>query len=785
MRNRAISGWVVVMALGVSVTGQAVMEKRWEWTAADEQKGTPPANMSFVDDAAAAGGRAVAVTYLPHGRGVPNWQAKGLTLAGPVTMQVTLRVEGMVGIEETPRMASYLIDIATGVRHEGVTLAQAVRAGGPGYVTISYPISILSLPAEPATYDLSQVMWSSGWGGIVNTDAVVYVSALALYANGDGAAYLSGVEADRTTYRLGQPVTAHLSVHNPTAEPFAGTVVVEERFGLDGAVARGSHDVSAAPGSVERVTVTWPAEGPEAGRELVAVLQDRAGQALDQGNTYYGVANDPSLLQTVPTYTEETQNRGYHNALYVGAATPKAVRFCIDYYRSRYMQRNEYFSWCYSELVQMVPPANEEPYIGNEGRWWQSLKKFKKAIRQERVYGIVPITYLGGPAWGPAAYDLVQRHPDWFVYGRSGALGGSYDMENRANYQRRAEFDFVHFTRPMLYAVFDPTRDDVRHHIADQIVGTAKEMGFEGARWDVWSMEVSPNSYRLDGSPIAKDGAEADRLSAESIAALKELVAKELPTFTWGYNYGAPEENVQRPLMFAEKCRGGGWLLDEIICRYHENTSPFHVWEAYLPRLVEWGDHVRKLGGIYNPYALNRQGGKYPVDRLYEGIIRLIAGGRGDNIYENEAGLVGRIGLMAMRYSNTFSGWNLDLQPADQELVHVEAPDTLWWKRLVLKNVSLDGRPQLVVHLVNSPAVAEIQENPTSVVRPAVEGVTVRAAAVDGKLPRRAWMVAAEPMRAGKEPTVQALPLALANENGAAQVTVPWVRFWKTVVFEY
>ena len=92
----------------------------------------------------------------------------------------------------------------------------------------------------------------------------------------------------------------------------------------------------------------------------------------------------------------------------------------------------------------------------------------------------------------------------------------------------------------------------------------------------------------------------------ESLKAVKDMVTKELPDFNWGYNGGGIEEAKNTPLFFAEECKGNGWMLDEAAYEYNAKTSPYHYWNAYAKRMVEFGDHVRQLGGIYNPYPFGR-----------------------------------------------------------------------------------------------------------------------------------------------------------------------------------
>jgi hypothetical protein len=316
-------------------------------------------------------------------------------------------------------------------------------------------------------------------------------------------------------------------------------------------------------------------------------------------------------------------------------------------------------------------------------------------------------------------------------------------------------------------------------------------MGIQGVRWDVWNMEAKPGFFRLDGTEIAPTWPVADKLTAESLKAVKALVAKELPDFTWGYNFGSPEENKNIPLSFDEKCAGGGWILDEVMITYMSKTSPFHTWPAYSQSLLTWGDTVRKKGGVYDPWMFYRgysEHGIAEVDWLYTTIFRILSGGRVWNqLYKCESSRVGDLPLLAFRYSNIYSGMSLDLQDEKtQKLVSVTGPDTVWWKGYVFKNKGTDGKDQVIVHLVNAPVIGEAESNPDSKVPAPVLAIDVAVFAQNGKMPKKAYLVMAEPVKAGDPVKVQAVELTIVNDKpGIGHVIVPSLLYLKSVVFEF
>ena len=613
-----------------------------------------------------------------------------------------------------------------------------------------------------------------------------------MWPNGDKTPYLGGLLRGRLAYAPGDDAKLTATVVNPTREAFKGRLTLHECFGLDGVREAAEADVSLSQGEARGFDLEWTPRKPEGGRFLSIALLDKDGKELDRGAVPMGVAKDArGLHYQALDFASSYRGSGSY---YVAPTSTSQIEAYVD---GRRRDRNnlggrcEIFSWSWCDVACFVPP--EDPYIGNEGQYWLSLKNRKEQISLMRGAGYHLDSYINGCAWNEAALDIYRKHPDWFMYDANGEHLGHYNMEALANRSRSREFGFKIAPHNLFFEVtFDPTRKEVREWIGRQCVSLGKEMGFQGGRWDVWFMNVEPGCRRLDGSVIAADRAEADRLSAESLKAVKDIVADELSDFTWGYNYAAPEENKDTPLLLAEKCRGGGWMLDEVAINYGAKTSPFHFWKAYDKRMVEWGDRIRQLGGIYDPWTFDRgymdvSKGYSDTDWIYSSIFRLLAGGRCWNpLYKNESALVGDLALLGFRFNDIYSGWNLRLQPEDQRQIAVEAPETLWWKGHVLSSKSADGRAQRVVHLVNSPMAEEARENPDSKLRPPVLNVKVRCAALDGRLPGKAWLLMAEPIEPGKEPEVRAAPLSLEKQGGdAVSVAVPAVIALKTVVFEF
>ncbi len=750
---------------------------------ADMKVGRVTDELHLVDDAAAPHGKAMRIDYRQGGVPGPigHTRAPLRGLAGEVRVLILARGEGFSGLRRQLRLIANFRHEGSGMTHAFPTLLQGVRHPENGYVLLA--VTGL-LPAAPGDYTF---YLSASW--VEKEEAPLpraWIGEVKVMAHDETEPYISDGAPEKMRYAAGAKARYRLSVVNPRNAGFRGMLRLHESYGLQHRRLVGTERCVLAPGERGTVDFTWRTPKVEAGRALEVELVE-GDVVLDRWEDEMGVAENPGFLANRTMYTEEQGHMGVHHAFYIGPAPDTRSRQSVDYVIDKRRQRMEYFSWSYNELAQFIPPAGEDPFLGNEGIWWQSMKKLRLQFGLLTDAGVSTITYVNGHAWGPTAYDLYQRRPEWFVYGEDGDLrGNSWEMQWRSQYEHRYDLDFrIPRKSPFFYGVLNPLLPETRRYMADQFIRLNRELQFSGARWDVWSMDVTPNDYDLYGRPLAGDWEEADRLWAESLAAIKKLVAEEVKSFTWGYNYCAPEENLRTPLVLREKCRGGGWMLDERAYGYFQKNSPYHRWEDYRDRMVGWGNEILSYGGIYNPFAFRRGGALYGVDRLYQDIIRILSSGRDSSFYSNRAGLAGELDRLAFRFSNTYYGWNLRLQSPEQTEIAVMADAPLWWKELVFANTSHDGRPQRIVHLVNPPLAESIEDDPGSAVRPPVEGIRVSCAALQGKLPVKGWLLAAEPMDADAEPLVQAVPLVLRRTEQRVEVDVPLLHYFKTVVFEY
>jgi hypothetical protein len=265
---------------------------------------------------------------------------------------------------------------------------------------------------------------------------------------------------------------------------------------------------------------------------------------------------------------------------------------------------------------------------------------------------------------------------------------------------------------------------------------------------------------------------------------LKSRIRAQLPNFVIGTNFGSWMETHSYPKMTAELARDGGWLLDEVCYGYNRPQSPYHFWDAYYAIMADEGEHVTSLGGHYHPFAFNRNGGKYPVDGLYETIFRLAGRGHPQSAFYNSQLPAGNFGQFAVRFGRfLFDPAIRRLEPAEPT-VRVTSAAPLWWQKTVAV-LREPAAEYLLVHLINPPVAKEAETDPMSRLNAPVTDVQLSVAVPAGRTKATAWVLTAEAWEPGAAPQVRAVPVDVAVADGRVAVRVPAVLFWKLLALRF
>jgi hypothetical protein len=749
---------------------------------------TTPGGQRFgaavADDAGASGGKAVRI---PHEAGANGWSvvfsAPRMEMRGQVLFTLWLRAENLPPL--TPGFMLTLVahDKQTGQwAHHRQTRVYGVNLPAQGYTPITLALDV---PWTAETYGPEVILqWDTPPDGVA---PVMYLDKAEIAVPIFDAPRVLAVSPTKIRYQPRELVTVLTDLVNPTAATFEGTLVGEEIRAADTRREVFRQDIRLAAGEIRQVTSSYSLGAEEYGREIRVRLL-AAGQEVARGRDFFAVSTLPLWVAGGASGDRSTWagNSGA-GSFYVGPASGQDSWRGVQYWRKMRRIYFEFFSWAPGDISDLAPA--EQIFPGGEGRLaYRSRSTIIQQNRMLRSVGMWPVCYVNGTCWAESGYRLFQQHPEWFLYDANGEVGG-YETDGRELYRRKddADFDPASYTHIFFQACLNHSLPVVQEYVARQFIDCGKVMGFAGVRLDVRYLEVYPGERGFDGREIAATYPEADRISAAAVKRIKALVRKELPDFTFGYNYAAPEEVKDMPETFRERCEGGAWMLDELPCTYQEKSSPYHVWETYVRRMMSWGDHVNKLGGVYNPYDFKRGSMECPIDLIYSAIFRIICGGRDyGGWYYNSRQPLGDYGAFTTRFSEFLHNANRDWIGELQGQVDVNASAPLWWQDMCFWTRASDGRKCLQVHLVSPPKSAEVMENPRSEIHPPVRDITVTCAPSHGQPPTAAWLLTSEPLELAELNQVQAVKLELRDAgDGKVAVTVPSVLFWKMVVFQW
>ncbi|MHB8972191.1 MAG: hypothetical protein ACYC3X_20375 [Pirellulaceae bacterium] len=740
---------------------------------------------AVVDDPAAAGGKALRIPYQADSNGWSVvFSAPRMEMRGPVLFTFWLRGENLPPL--TPGLVLTLVahDKKTGQwAHHRETRVYGVNLQSQGYTPITLS---LDTPWLSDSYGLEVILqWDAPPKGVA---PVMYLDKAEIAVAVFDTPRVLEIAPEKIRYSPSEKVTVLTSLANPTSDPFEATLVGEELRAAATCREVFHEHISLGAGEVRQLKTSYLLGPEEYGRELRVRLLV-GDQEVASARDFFAVARLP-LWVAGGASGDRSYRAGNNGAgsFYVGPASGQDSWRGVQYWRKMRRIYFEFFSWAPGDISDLSP--SDDIFPGGEGRL--TYRNRQTILQQNRMFqsvGMWPVSYVNGTCWAESGYKLFQQHPEWFLYDANGEIGG-YEMDGREMYRRKDDANFdpqTDYSHIFFQACLNHSLPAVQEYVARQFIRCGKEMGFSGVRLDVRYLEVYPGERNFEGQEVAATYPEADRLSAASVRRIKTLVQQELPDFTFGYNYAAPEEVKDMLETFKERCAGGAWMLDELPCTYQEKSSPYHVWSVYVRRMMSWGDRVNKLGGVYNPYDFNRGSMECPIDLVYSAIFRVICGGRDyGGWYYNSRQPLGDLGAFTTRFSEYLHNANRDWIAELKGEVEIKSSAELWWRDMCFWTRTSDGRKCLQVNLVNPPKVAEVMENPRSEINPPVRDITVSCAPDGGQKPTAAYLLMSEPLELTGLNEVQVVKLDLRDaEGGRVTVNVPSVLFWKMVVFEW
>ncbi|MBI3921365.1 MAG: hypothetical protein HY318_08115 [Armatimonadetes bacterium] len=807
--KRALTPFIVLVA---SICSLSVARAQQTWTIEAESPsvGRDKA-VTVADDAAASGGKVLMVPST----GVPQWNVAYVGFPEGTTTgryRITLRVK-MDNAADVGK--GWRIDVRDDARLLAYSVIYGTHVKGPGYHDFSFNCDYTNPQRRPALY--------MRWTGNDGKPALTWDSCTFTRVDDLPPVRITRVWPDRIRYKPGENGTVAVAVENLSTATQTCEVRVTLQHDLDEPKSLGTPKLTVDPGKTAEVQIPLRHDGGLFGYGLKAVALVE-GKEVDAAEEYFCVHSNPWAVATGAHDEEWAEYTTPWWAVFytIGQGDP-AIDAAVLAARKDYTTCTEFFSWSPGECFYMNP---KEPFWirGNGGDLLRSKRELQREVAGLKSHGIGCITYIAYQAMGEHTLELVQQKPEWFAY--SPDTGDHLEFYNVNELEKRKEFwkkfDWEKYksdgdsTSPgwqntpesakkyeefwkgpseecrklsiIGYFVPNYKLPEVVDYCADQAIASAKMFGWDGLRWDCGHLNTGPiwGSFKpfvdFSGKPLAPTPAEMVPQTIANLKRLKTRIHKQLPDFAIGTNYGSWMETHTYPKMTEELCRDGGWLLDEFSYGYNAATSPYHWWDKYYAIMADEGEHVTSLGGHYNPFAFNRNGGTYPVDRLYETIFRIAGHGHPNSIYYNSRTPAGNFAQFCVRFGRFVFDPAIRRVDKPEEIITVQSAATLWWNKTVgrLK----DGNSEYqIVHLINPPVAAEVETDPMSRLNPPVAYPSVSIKLPAGKSKTKAWALTAESWKTGDTPKTQAVSLDVKIEGARATVIVPEVLYWKMVVW--
>ncbi|MCM8768181.1 MAG: hypothetical protein NC911_00625 [Candidatus Omnitrophica bacterium] len=579
-------------------------------------------------------------------------------------------------------------------------------------------------------------------------------------------------------------------------------------------------DINVASGQIKSVSFPFKLDNTRYGYSTKFTLFEN-GNILDLKEEFFTVHENPWAI-AVCGVRDEAMKEYYPNwghVFYNIGATDPMIKECALRARKEYVTCTEFFSWSPGEPFYMAP--DEEIWIrGNGGNLLRSKREIIGEVGELKKYGIASISYIAQQAMGEKTIEILKKKPYWFAYTREGELIEFYkvsELYRQREFWKTFDWDGYKKIRPDFTGWQDteenwkkyiefwkPYREKVRElstigyfvpnyglkevveYVANQVIESTTIFAWEGIRWDCGHLNTGPiwGSYSpfhdFFGKPIAKTKEEMEQQTIENLKLIKKIVRKKYPNFVFGTNFGSYEETRRFPKMVEEFCKDGGWLLDEVSYSYNSPTSPYNKWDKYYKIMAEQGDYILSSGGHYNPFSLNRNGGKYPVDRIYESIFRIAGKGHPNTLYYNSQTNVGNFAQFLVRFGKFTFGTGLKRIKHPEKILEV-APGHLWWRETVNE---LEGNKYryLVIHLINPPVITDIEKNPESILPEPVENIKITLKNKEKVI--KAYSLSCEPFTKDEKPETKCSELNIDIVNGKAEIFLPSLFYWKMLLIK-
>jgi len=585
-------------------------------------------------------------------------------------------------------------------------------------------------------------------------------------------------------YYRNEDASGFVSVYNGTDKAQSLTLRCTLESDLDRVHTIKEQALRLEPGTRCEVPVIWNTGSEEYGFALAAAVLDESGQVLSQKREYFSVADNlwkvgitqsgrgcrvpfgPGPNESVPV----AEIKKGEEQLAAELARPLAPVYW------NYCNYVEFFAWAPDDFCCLAPVADY--WYSGTGNYTTGKRQLQMAIEWLHRRGMRATTYLNPSPIGYGGDQVLQRHPERFMYEKNGQpyLGAYYEkkLEVGSRIRDQGPWELQLSPYALILGINIATPEAVDGQV-EQIVKAQKMFGWDGVRYDNGTFRADGYDFwgkKIDGD----DPKRKNELEARAWAQMRDSLWERIgPNFVVGGNFDYQLRD-RSPAAWDESCRKGQLLMEEIPRSSWNPQSDTNRWQDFMTYYHKSGEVVRGLGGHHLIIGFDKQ---YAVDQLYLSIFTYA--GRThpySHQYHSETLPLGDYAQFVTRYSALL--WDIERVKAlenPESRITVQSSRPVWWRPYACVRTAPDGKRQYIVHLVNPPVQERIYTDPTNKVPPPQTNVKVSL-----KLQSGEHITAARELTA--EPVLHQLMLPLARQDNQVSVTVPTLHFWSVVVFQ-
>ena len=544
---------------------------------------------------------------------------------------------------------------------------------------------------------------------------------------------IRGVRSDKITYRRGDAGQAAVELHNAGPAPATVSLAVEIEGGIDRTWPVATETLTIPAGS----STTWQGAFETADLSWGCTLRATAtvkGFPAEDGGAIFSVPDnfwDVAVMAACPAQMTR-------DFVSMERAREAAARLKEQGYNGF-----EAYFWAPCDFLDYTPATEE--FFSGQTSYVQSIAGTRNLITACHALGIRATFYAN--LWGGSgepAFEMMRRHPDWFG-GASFHTGALDDAALKtAGVIRGAGQKVWSFNQINP----DAGRGLVDHHV-DEILGSHRLFGWDGIRYD---------SYYSGPWTI------------EAMTHIRERMRREAPGFLFGYNAFADAEY-----------RAGAMdsIADGLVMAEGVRVGPGSAVADYLHRLNTWREICWPYGSALGPlygFTTQTKATPSPLDHVLMASVLMAVGGH--PYYSLLGGGVGDHPAFAVRHAELIYDTRLrDVADPERVVAFGDGVEPLRWRELVRTREIAKGRQRLVLHVLNVAKDAVLGDPAMRCAAPS-RNVPVRFTLPDGAKPVAAWLMQAYP-------TASRQPLPLAVDGSSATLTLPELRFYGLLVFDY